>query len=491
MASDSNARPTVAIAGATGFVGTALREALTPQYNLVGLTRSPARARANASPTAPEVWRHCDLFDLQAVTRALDGVDYAFYLVHSMHPSSRLTQARMADLDLLQADNFARAADAQGVKQILHVGGLIPDRTDLPARLKDRREVEDTLASGAVPVTTLRAGLIVGPGGTWLRLLINLVRRLPIMILPGWSSAYTQPVALVDVVRALRHCLGNPSAYNAAYDIGGPDRMTYREMVERTAATLGLTRRIATAPISVPTLSKLWICLFGSAPWALVSPLVDRMYYQGRVSLNPVQEWLLEGATSYENALRTSVDGVGRPYPNPRDALRETDDALIRSASVARSVQRLPLPPGWTARKVANEYIRWLPTVGVPFLNCTVSYGRVVRFLIPGLDLPLLELQFAADRSPEGRQLFHVTGGWLSDSGSTQRGRLEFRQALKGKNVIAAVHDFSPRLPWAVYNSTQAIAHLLVMAGFRRHLRRIARLEQEQSSTSSTQPAWS
>lgn len=497
MASDSaeqpssaTEQPTVAIAGATGFVGTALRHALAPRCKIIGLTRSPARARANASPNGTEAWRHCDLFDLHDVTEALEGADYAVYLVHSMHPSSRLTQASVADLDLLQADNFARAAEAQGIRQILHVGGLIPDRIALPDRLQSRKDVEDTLASGGVPVTTLRAGLIVGPGGTWLRLLVNLVRRLPIMILPAWAQAHIQPVALADVVRALRHCLGNPEAYDAVYDVGGPDRMTYREMIERAAKTLGLTRRLAMAPIDAPILSKLWIRLFSGAPWALISPLVDRMRYQAAIRPNPLQDWLLQEATPFEAALRASVDASGHPYPNPRDELRSTDDAIIRSASVARSVQRLPLPDGYTARDIANEYIRWLPTVGGPLLNCDVSYGRVVRFEVPGLSVPLLELSFAADRSPEGRQLFHVTGGWLADMDGVQNGRLEFRQALNGRCVIAAVHDFAPHLPWYVYNTTQAIAHLLVMAGFRQHLKNLCRLASN-SSNESTQPALS
>lgn len=198
MAESVSNRPTVAIAGATGFVGTAVREVLRLDYDLIGLTRSPVRAQENSTSSSREEWRHCDLFDPYAVREGLKGADYAIYLVHSMLPSARLTQGQVADLDLLQADNFARAAEVEGVEQILYLGALVPDEeaTDLSFPLRRRLEVEQALGSTSVPLTALRAGLIVGAGGTWLRLLLNLLRRLPVMILPSWTRAETQPIAL-------------------------------------------------------------------------------------------------------------------------------------------------------------------------------------------------------------------------------------------------------------------------------------------------------
>ena len=464
---------TVAIAGATGFVGTALREALRSTYNLVGLTRSPVRARANPS-TDGESWRHCDLFDPYAVEDGLEDADHAIYLVHSMLPSARLTQGRVADLDLLQADNFARAAEAQGVEQILYLGALVPDDTsDLPFPLRRRLEIERALGSTSVPLTTLRAGLIVGAGGTWLRLLLNLVRRLPAMILPSWTRAQTQPIARRDVVRALRHCLTNPATHNATYDVGGPEPMSYREMLLRTADVLGLHRRTLTVPMESPRLSKLWVRLFGGEPWALVSPIVDSLRYQTRVEPNEMQDWLEQDAQSFEEALSAAVDDHGRPLPNPRDELRPQEDAVIQDQSVVRSVQRMPCPPDFTARNVANEYLRWLPRLGWPVLRVHVEHGRVAHFKLRPLGLTLLTLRFAADRSPEGRQLFHVTGGQLAGGGE-RSGRLEFRQVLGGDTILAALHDFSPRLPWYIYNGTQALAHLLVMRRFRRHLENLS-----------------
>ena len=488
MAVSSPDRPTVAIAGATGFIGTAVRTALRGEAHVVGLTRSPVRARANADRHEHETWRHCDLFDPYAVQEGLEGADVAIYLVHSMHPSSRLTQAQVADLDLLQADNFARAAAAQGVEQILYLGALVPqDASGLPPRLRSRLEVEHALGAAGVPVTTLRTGFIVGPGGTWLRLLLNLVRRLPVMLLPMWTRATTQPIALADIVRGLTHCLGRPDTYGRTYDVGGPDRMTYRELLKRTAAVLGLRRPMTTVPFDAPELSKLWVCAFGGVPLSLVSPIVDSLRYQAEVQSNALQETLVEEATPFEEALAASVDAQGRPLPNPREALRSRDDAEIREQSVVRSVQRMPCPPGFDARDVALEYLRWLPRLGWPLLRVRVSQRRIARFQIRPTGTTLLTLRFADDRSPAGRQAFYVTGGLLVDVEGPRTGRLEFRQALDGDTILAAVHDFSPRLPWSVYNSTQALVHLLVMRRFRRHLEQLG--EGQESAPPLSSPA--
>jgi len=476
---DTTDRPTVVLAGATGFVGTALREALADNYDIVALTRSPVRAQKNAEATSGEEWHHCDLFSPYDIRTQLEGADYAIYLVHSMLPSSRLTQAEVTDLDLLMADNFARAAEEGGVKQIMYLGGLVPEdvpREELPPRMRSRLDIQSTLGSTSVPLTTLRAGLIIGPGGTWLRLLLNLVRRLPAMLLPQWASAQTQPIAIDDMVRGMLTCLGASEHFNNTYDLGGPERMTYREMLKRTARVLGLRKRpTAMVPFDAPSLSKLWVWAFSGGPWAIVDPLVDSLRYGSTVRENPLQNEILQTAVSFDDALDRSVNEKGEPFPNPRAKLRSEDDAMIRSDSVARSVQRLPLPPGFSARDVAHEYIRWLPRFGWPVLRCTVDSKRVCKFQVRPFGLTLLEIRYAPDESPEGRHLFYVTGGLLADLNSGHEGRLEFRRALNGESVITAVHDFAPMLPWYVYNATQALAHLLVMNRFGKHLDRISR----------------
>ena len=466
-------RPTVAIAGASGFVGTRLRAALAPDYRVVGLTRSPARA-ARQDPADPAEWRHCDLFSLLELERALDGADYAVYLVHSMLPSSRLTQGTFADLDLVLADNFARAAEHNGVRQVVYLSGLLPeDKSGLSPHLRSRYEVEQTLASRATPVTTLRTGLVVGPGGSSLRILVRLVRRLPAMVLPSWTDSDTQPVALRDVVRAVRLVLGKPEPYEGVFDVAGPDVMSYREMMERTAAAMDLDRPMFGVPLITPRLSTLWVSLVSRSPRALVGPLVASLRHDMVVRDNPVQRAVVPDALGFEAALSEALDEEGRLLPDPRQSHRRSDDTAIREARLVRSVQRFPLPPGRTAEWAGHEYMRWLDGFAGPLLRVEVE-GETARFHVAPLPRPVLELTHSPDRSTPDRALFYVTGGLLADPDAPRRGRLEFRSVLDGTALLAAIHDFAPRLPWGLYRFTQAAAHLFVMHQFGRHLRRLA-----------------
>ncbi|WP_218830362.1 NAD-dependent epimerase/dehydratase family protein [Rubrivirga marina] len=470
-------RPTVAIAGASGFVGTALRHALAAEYDLVGLTRSPARAARTDQGDATH-WRHCDLFSLRDIEEGLDGADLAVYLVHSMLPSARLTQGTFADLDLILADNFSRAAKKQGVKQIVYLSGLLPeDTTDLSKHLRSRWEVERTLAAHGVPVTTLRTGLVVGKGGSSLRILVNLVRRLPAMVLPSWTESDTQPVALRDVVRAVRLVLGAPGRFEGAFDVAGPDVMTYREMLEQTAEVLGVERPASGVPILTPKLSTLWVSLVTGSPRALVGPLVASLRHDMVVRDNPVQRAIGPDALPFQAALREAVRPDGQAVPDTRHGHRREDDASVREARLVRSVQRFDLPEGRTAEWAGREYMRWLDGFAGPLLRVRTAHDGPAwraRFSVRPFPRPVLELTHAPDRSTTDRALFYVTGGMLAQTGGPHRGRLEFREVLGGACLLAAIHDFAPRLPWALYRLTQAVAHLFVMAQFGRHLSKLA-----------------
>ena len=490
-------RPTVAVAGATGFVGTAVRAALAPDFHVVGLTRSATRAAqagdedaavaADAATTddvpAPvpgeTEWRRCDLFSLLQVERALAGVDIAVYLVHSMLPSARLTQGTFEDLDLLLADTFARGAAAAGVKQIVYLGGLLPDdRSDLSAHLRSRHEVEKALGDYGVPVTALRAGLVIGPGGSSLRIMVNLVRRLPAMILPRWTRSQTQPISIADAIRALTAVVGRTGALSKVFDIGGPDVMSYAQMMDRTAAVLGVTRPTVGVPLISPRFSKLWVSVVTGSPRALAEPLVESLRHDMVARDNPLNALLAPDALTFEDSLDAALTAEHTLVPNPRSPLRHGDDQAIRRDRRVRSVQRMALPPGRDAAWAADEYLRWLPRVGRPLLHVDVDppdgdRPRRARFFVRPVRQPILELEHSPSRSTGGRALFYVVGGLLADR--AEAARLEFRAALGGTTLLAAIHDFAPRLPWRVYVLTQGTAHAIVMAGFRHHLRRLAR----------------
>ncbi len=460
---------TIAIAGATGFVGQAVIPRLVSDFKVVGLTRSPTRAALRGEDQVE--WRHCDLFSMSAVRGALQDIDIALYLVHSMLPSARLTQADFVDLDLLLADNFARAAHHNGVQQIVYIGGIMPQDQAPSPHLRSRYEVEKTLATRGPPLTSIRAGLIVGPGGSSFSMLVNLVRRLPLMVLPAWTCGASSPIAIDDVVRAVSRCAGNPETYGQTYEIGGPETMSYREMLARTAAFLGLKRPMISVSGVSPDLSRAWISLVTGASAELVGPLIESLRYALVPTRNPLQDWLQKDAMGFEDALERAVDPAKKALPNPRNDIRQHDARHLKALKTVRSVQRLALPPGRTAHWVAIEYIRWLPNFVWPLLTCEVTETRVVRFYLRFPRICLLELSYAPDRSQADCQLFRITGGALARvDGEDASGRFEFREVLGKRFLIAAIHDFRPALPWYIYNFSQALAHLWVMRGFGRHL---------------------
>jgi len=453
-------RPRVAIAGATGFVGRALVPALVEHADVIALTRSaPPEERAADGPV---VWRRCDLFSLRETEAALAGADIAVYLVHSMLPSARLTQGRFEDLDLLLADNFGRAAASAGVRRILYLGGLVPHddatRTQLSAHLASRLEVESALGAHGAPVTAVRAAMVVGPGGSSLDIVVKLVARLPVMVCPAWTLTPSEPIALDDVVAILVHCVGDPDTIGRICEVGGPDPLSYRDLMRATARALGKRRLFLPVPLMSPGLSRLWVTLVTGTPRALVAPLVESL----RHPMVARDRWLQER--------------MGRPGMPFADALAEAlRDRPRRPASTVRSVQRLPLPPGRDAAWVAREYTSWLPRFVRPLVQVERD-GTLVRLRARGVARPLLELELEGARSNPERSLFAIRGGWLAaPAASGDLPRLEFRATPDGTHVLAAVQDYRPRLPWWLYRQTQARLHALVMWAFGRHLSRQAR----------------
>ncbi|MDG0815179.1 NAD(P)H-binding protein [Bdellovibrio svalbardensis] len=449
----------VAIAGASGFVGKALMNALSRDYDLIALSRS------NKKDSQKNIeWRACDLFSLLDAEKGLQGADVAVYLVHSMRPSAHLSQGSFEDFDLIVADNFVKAAERCGVKQIIYLGGLVPENQGRPSKhLESRREVEEVFEQSKVPAIIFRAAVIIGGEGSSFHIMTRLVERLPVMVCPSWTSTLNQPVALSDVCRSIAYALGKSEFENKTFDLGGSDILSYRDMMLKVAAFKGLKRRCIPFPFVTPGLSTLWVCGVTGAPKSLVRPLIEGLRFS--IVARKDHEFKVPGhpSLSLEQALQEanqSYDHHAKPHAFKKPEIGRFE---------ARSVQRLPLPKGWSAEDVAKAYMDFLPKLRPLFVNVRVK-DSWVYFENRFPKFTLLELEYSPERSWRNRQLFYVRGGLLSQK--IGRGRLEFREVLGGRACLAAIHDFKPKLPWFVYTSTQAVFHLWVMTEFKRYLKR-------------------
>jgi uncharacterized protein YbjT (DUF2867 family) len=451
----------IVIAGATGFVGHTVAQQLARRQNrleIVGLTRGRREATG--------AWDRlvtCDLFSLADIERTLQGARYALYLVHSMLPSARLVQGNFSDLDLICADNFGRAARKRGVEQIVYLGGLIPEDVTLSEHLASRREVEAALAAHGVTVTTLRAGMVIGSGGSSFEILTRLVRRLPAMVLPSWTERFCQPIDLETAAALFDHAVGRPEVYGQTYDIGGPEVLRYREMIQIVGEQLGTPRKTVGVPLLTPKLSRLWISLITGAPAALVAPLIESLRHDMVCRDRRLQTAARLPGCSFREAVTRAL-GAERSRAKP-SAYRAAPRAPLTGV---RSVQRIPLPAGRDAEWAAREFMRWLPRGVWPPLRVEVDGDRTCSFFRLGGTRPLLVLRFARERSASDRQLFYVVGGRLARP--NERARLELRVTPDRRHLLTAIHEYLPSLPWWLYVISQAYVHRWVMRRFGRHL---------------------
>ena len=446
----------ILIAGASGFIGHALIDSLLNDENIeiVGLSRGP---KSSHHPRL--TWKKCDLFSLKDITLALEGCDSAYYLVHSMLPSASLSQGAFYDFDLIMADNFVRAALHHKVNHIIYLGGMIPVTDELSWHLRSRLEVEETFLSSGIKTTVLRAGLIIGPHGSSFTILERLIRRLPIMICPAWTKTLSQPVALKDVIKALGRVLHEEQLQGRVYDIGGPEIVTYQGLIQKAGEKIRKKSKLFTINIIPLSLSRFWVSLVTGVPKKLVYPLVLSLKHEMLAS--PLRAW------PYPEDLSTSLDeALGLSLIDQEE--KQTFRGHIPREKDVRSIQRLVLPKGKSAEWVASEYFSWLPTFFSTLVKVQLEGERCTFYLVDPA-LKLLVLERSLERSSPDRQLLYIVGGLLS--ARQERGRLEFREVLDKKYVMAAIHEFRPALPWYIYRWTQAILHLFVMKAFGEHLK--------------------
>ncbi|MEO5837652.1 MAG: NAD(P)H-binding protein [Acidimicrobiales bacterium] len=273
---------TVLVAGGTGFVGSRLVPRLLAEGHRVRvLTRSPS----GRDDSAIEVVGDVNVAD--TLDAALDGVDLAFYLVHSLGRGDFETTDREG------ARNFAQAAKRAGVTRVVYLGGLGREADDLSPHLRSRREVEHIL-SEHIETVALRAAVIVGQGSTSWEILCQLVERLPVMITPRWVNTPTQPIALDDVVEYLVRCLDRAVVPAGHYDVGAPDATTYRDMMATVARLMRRTLVVMPVPVLSPGLSARWLRLVTNVDMTTARALVESL-----VNTAEVTERELESLTGH------------------------------------------------------------------------------------------------------------------------------------------------------------------------------------------------
>jgi len=256
----------VLVTGATGFVGSHLvPELLEADHEVVAMTRDADRYDA---PDGVEVVEG-DLLESETLAGNFDGIDAAYYLVHSLQ-----TGGDFEERDRTAATNFAAAASGAGVERVIYLGGLGETGDDLSPHLRSRQEVEQLLDRGSYDLTTLRAAIIVGAGSVSFRMVRQLVSKLPVMVAPQWVYTECQPIAIGDVVSYLVGILGEPATAGETYEIGGPDVLTYKEMLVRTGEAMGARPLVVPVPVLSPKLSSYWVDLVTDVPRSISHPLI-------------------------------------------------------------------------------------------------------------------------------------------------------------------------------------------------------------------------
>lgn len=296
----------VLLTGANGYIGKRLLLALTEEGHEVHCTvRDKRRFRLSErfqNKHLIHIWE-CDLLDDTACFNLPTKIDVAFYLVHSMSSNSN----KFNELEQKMANNFKEYINTTDAQQIIYLSGIVND-TELSKHLQSRFNTENILKESNVPVTILRAAIIIGSGSASFEIIRDLVEKLPIMIAPKWLNTRCQPISIRDTLNYLQGVMLQPEAYNRSFDIGGPDILTYKEMLLQFGEVRGLKRLIFTVPVFSPRLSSYWLYFVTSTSYKLAVSLVDSMRNEVIVQNHDIDQIVSTEKVGYKKAVALAFD---------------------------------------------------------------------------------------------------------------------------------------------------------------------------------------
>ena len=332
----------ILVTGATGYLGGRLvPRLLDAGHEVRCLSRSPEKLRDVPWADAVAVVRG-DALDADSVAEALTGVDAAYYLIHSIGSGPRFAEA-----DRQAAIAMAEGANRAGVGRIVYLGGLVPTEGVASPHLASRAEVGRILLDGPVPAVVLQAGVVLGAGSASFEMLRYLTERLPVMVTPKWVDSRVQPIAVEDVLRYLVGALDLPPDTNRRFDVGGPDILTYREMMQRYATLAGLGRRLVVpVPVLSPWLSSQWVNVVTPVPRALAVPLIESLRNSVVVSESDITRLVPFDPLPFDDAVERALANLR----NGDVATRWADAAWPDSPS-----DPLPSDPSWSGGTVYRD----------------------------------------------------------------------------------------------------------------------------------------
>ena len=299
----------ILLTGANGYIGKRLLpELLAAGLEVVCCVRDRARLPSGPPYDHPGVRVfEVDFLDPSASEQMPNDVNAAYYLIHSMSDSS----SRFEEMEARTARNFVEMMDAASVRQIIYLGGITNEK-ELSDHLASRKKVDKILRGARAPVTSLKAAIIVGSGSSSFEIIRDLVEKLPVMITPSWLNTKTQPIAISDVIECLSGVLLREETFGGSYDIGGPDVMTYKEMLIQFAEVRGLKRYIFTVPVLSPKISSYWLYFVTSTSFKLASNLVDSMKVEVIARNNDLLDMLGISPVPYKKAVDLAFQEISQ-----------------------------------------------------------------------------------------------------------------------------------------------------------------------------------